>query len=739
METVTIDAFATMPAFDDSQNDLIGKTISHYKILRKLGGGGIGVVYLAEDVNLGHQVAIKFLRDEYANDPSLNDRFKLEAKVLLGLAHENIVRFFDFDKYGQSKYFIVMEYIEGRSLREKLDALRDHLSVQQVFEFIIPVCRGLQEAHKNGVIHRDIKPGNILVGEEGTAKISDFGLAKLVDATSGSLSGGLKGTPEYMSPEQVRLEKLDQRSDIFSLGIVLYELITLKRPFDGIYREETMDAIKNKEPEALTRHRQDVPEGLQRIVDKTLNKDLQQRYQNVNGLLTELVREQDNLLKTKSLYPIPPPPVEKNQEQKSISNLWRKSRKYFAIAGVILPIIGFIADLLGIRTYFWPAEAATSVISISTKPEGAAALLNDKFIGTTPIPNTSVPAGKISLKISKPGYSTIDTLIVVTTGINWPLVFALQEIASPRADLATVRIVSQPPGAAVFFDGSPVGVTRFDSSISNNSTIKLRLQKPDYFSLDTAFAVRQGQDSIFTFTLKPAARVSIKANPATAEFRLDGKLTPRARLVDITFPVGLHRIEISAEGYTSIKGSFRLTQGLNNELVYRLKKNVALLPSRPVAGSSDSASKPDAGLTPRVGTLQVLVLPSGSIFIDGKLYAKNIQSPFSQELPAGTYRLRVVNSDSAIWEKTVNIETEMLLDIPIDFTKIYKLTITSTPVLGEISVDGKYRGSAPKQLALRPGQHAIKARREGYVEADTTINLENDWQQPLKLILRKIP
>ena len=726
METVTLDAFATMPAFDDSQNDLIGKIISHYKILRKLGGGGIGVVYLAEDVNLGHQVAIKFLRDEYANDPSLNERFRLEAKVLLKLAHPNIVRFFDFDKHqfteGLPKYFIVMEYVEGRSLREKLLAQKGALSIQQILELVIPVCEGLRVAHQQGVTHRDIKPENILIDKNGTLKISDFGLAKLKGGSLISLGGGPKGTPAYMSPEQTETKELDQRSDIFSLGVVLYELITRQQPFTGGSLQEIYNAIRKKKTNPLTQYRKDIPEDLQKIVDKALAKTPRRRYQNIDKLLEDV----NSLL------------AQKHEENEEKTN-WRAIAQYLIpIVVVIAGVIGFIVDATELFDRLKNFFNQTSAVSILTEPAGATVFLDGDSIGITPVMDYSSKRGTLAVRIKKPEYQTLDTSIVVNKGTNLPLNLTLNKVDVFSPDLVNTRVFSEPTGATVFLNGKPIGVTQLNFSARHNSRTKLRLQKADYFPLDTAFVIRQGQDSIFSFALKPAARVSIKANPATAEFRLDGKFTPRARLADTTLPVGPHRIEISAEGYTSVKDSFSLSRGLNPERTYTLNKIFVPLPSQPVAGNSDSTSKPNARLTPRVGALQVLVLPFGSIYIDGKLQKEDWDRQFKTDLEVGAYLLKAVHPNFGTWEKQITIEAETLRDIPIDFNKMVKLKVTATPVDGEIFVDGASKGYTPKELRLRIGQHRLEVRREGYERKTQIINLEEEMKNPILFVLKQI-
>ncbi|MCK4546379.1 MAG: serine/threonine-protein kinase [Candidatus Eisenbacteria sp.] len=264
---------------------MIGKTISHYKILEKLGEGGMGVVYKAEDTKLQRTVALKFLPPALTIDPDAKERFIYEARAASALDHQNICTIYEINE-ADEQTFIAMAHIQGQTLKEKIRS--GPLKLDEALDIGIQIAEGLREAHRKGIVHRDIKSANIMVTDDGQAKIMDFGLAKLTGRTNLTKEGTTLGTVGYMSPEQARGEAVDHRTDIWSLGILVYEMVTGRLPFRGDYEQAVVYSILNEEPEPMTALRTGVPMELERIVAKAMAKTPGERYQHVDEIPVDL-------------------------------------------------------------------------------------------------------------------------------------------------------------------------------------------------------------------------------------------------------------------------------------------------------------------------------------------------------------------------------------------------------------------------------------------------------------------
>jgi serine/threonine-protein kinase len=273
---------------------MIGETILHYKILEKLGEGGMGVVYLAEDTKLKRNVAIKFLPKHIAANTEERKRFEVEAQAAASLNHPNIATIHAIEQTDDQS-FLVMEFVEGRTIKKLIEQDAKYFIVKNVLETAIQVCEGLEAAHEKGIVHRDIKSDNIMLTTKGKIKIMDFGLAKVKGGTKLTAVGSTVGTAAYMSPEQAQGEDVDHRSDIFSLGVVLYEMLTTRLPFDAEHQAALIYSVINENPQSIARYNNKVSPELERIVFKAMAKDKEDRYQHVDDMLADLRRERKNL------------------------------------------------------------------------------------------------------------------------------------------------------------------------------------------------------------------------------------------------------------------------------------------------------------------------------------------------------------------------------------------------------------------------------------------------------------
>ncbi|MFQ5823396.1 MAG: protein kinase [bacterium] len=489
---------------------MIGKTISHYKILEKLGEGGMGVVYKAEDMKLRREVAIKFLPHQIAAHAEERKRFEHEAQAAAALNHPNIATIYAIEE-ADNETFIVMEYIKGQTLQEIISAnLPKVLNLRKVLDYAIQIVEGLQVAHKKDIVHRDIKSSNIMITETGQVKIMDFGLAKLAGRTKLTKTSTTLGTTAYMSPEQARGEVVDHLTDIWSLGVVLYELLTGELPFKGDYEQAVIYSIFNEEPMPLDR---DVPEELQNVILRALEKDREKRFESADELLQQfkklrgadivpetkvinlkvlmsLLKQPKYAIATLSLFLIlalavfvPYQQRVKLQRAKAllpkIENLAQagkyaesydlavQAEKRLKSDSTLMRLLPIISDKLTVVSE--PESARVFLKRFAPDEQGN--FPDKEYVGITPITDTRIARGSYKVYLQKEGYVPVER--IASSELNRAYVFIG---GSPDVKLEVKLIESdKAPENMVFVPGGDYKLVSYDTPTTD------QVHLDDYF------------------------------------------------------------------------------------------------------------------------------------------------------------------------------------------------------------------------------------------------------------------
>jgi serine/threonine protein kinase len=599
---------------ESKQTLAVGTTFAgRYQIIEKLGKGGMGEVYKVLDKEIKENIALKLLNPEVAKDKATVERFRNELKFTRKITHKNVCRMYDFNKEKED-YYITMEYIHGEDLESSLRRV-EQLSAGKAIFIAKQVCEGLVEAHRLGVVHRDLKPQNIMISKEGNVHIMDFGIARSLKAKGITETGMMIGTPHYMSPEQVEGKEVDQRSDIYSLGVVLYEMVCGRLPFEGDTLINIAVKQKTETPPGPRTLNPKVSEELSQLILRCMEKEKNKRYQKAENLLTELKNIDKGIPTTDRL--IAEIEFEKVTPRKHLVPLVLLFIAIITIAGYLFydkVLQGGKKEkstmIAGPTIQETPVlTPQPSYIEINSVPEGADVYVDNKFEGITPL-KYEISPGTYEIRIKKDTeYKEITDDLEVNA----------EETSSRNYTLNPVyflEIDTIPEGAYVKIDGNYKGSTPIKLELPR-STCQLRIEKGEEWSyIDESLTLNPGINAFQRTLNRTKYSLSIKTNPSYAHVLIGGEPIGTSPVKKMNL-LGNYNIKIEKEGYRTIEESIAMKSDI--------KKTYDLIK-----------------LEPKVGKIILKVHPYADVFIDGKLIGEVPPSKI-QEVKEGKHTIEFIS------------------------------------------------------------------------------------------------
>jgi serine/threonine protein kinase len=668
---------------------MINRTIKDYEIKQLIATGGMAAIYRAIQTTTGKTLAIKILHGHLAQDKDFITRFEREARAAAALKHENII---DIIGYGETEgvYYIAMEFVEGKSLKELIHSVR-FIPSDIALAIVYEICRGLEHAHQKGVVHRDIKPANILIARDGAVKITDFGLAQAQDLTSITVTGALVGTPAYMSPEQAAGRKIDTRSDLFSLGVVIYEMITGTKPFQGESYSSVIHAILTIPAPRPMDANPTMDEAISLLIEKSLQKDPDQRYQNITQISDDIYayfRAQNIEVPNKqiSAFITEPERMSTNWIQDAKEKHLRHALHHMnsGTAGTDQAISEFVKV-----HYLDPEDTQASKYLAELKRKiKARARVKKKM--------TPAPPKRAFVKMA----SVFGAILVIMTSAA-ALYKNYQNNRTGLPHHGYLYVDSKPGGAAVYLDNADLArqtPANIDSVTTGEHIIEIK--KNGYRAYKTNIQVKAGDTiTVDAPLIKEMATagtgsITIESKPSGAQVFVDGINTGHQTPYTVEdIPAGSHDIKISKSGYKTTQ----LTRNVQIGQTTRISANLSKTQSRATQSSTQKAY------------FRVNVDPWAKIYIDGQ-YIETTPIARAIEISAGGHLVKLDNPSYQSWQKRVNFKPGETVSMDIKLEPFAGYLRISVRPWADVYIDGKFRETTPiaEPIQLPAGRHTVK-------------------------------
>jgi serine/threonine protein kinase len=668
---------------------MINRKVRNFEIKELIATGGMAAIYKAVQLSLDRIVAIKILHGHLAQDKNFITRFEREAKAAANLKHENIVNIIDYGKV-EDVYFIAMEYVEGRSLKDLIVSIK-FVPFDIALAIAQDISEGLDHAHQKGVVHRDVKPANILINNDGVVKITDFGLAQAQDLTSITVTGSIVGTPAYMSPEQAGGKKVDQRTDIFSLGVVVYEMITGTKPFSGENYSSVIHEILTVKPPRPVEANPLITKEVNDMIERMLEKDIDNRYQDISGVkddISSYFQKKNIKITHKKIAEFINTPTEhfaslvqerkRKHYERGLYFMNLKSAKVNEAINEFSKVLHLDPDDVQAKRY---------LTKLREKKEKAVPLKKKKV--PTKKKKSLVPIGVIAGVLV-----LVVLLVLIGKG-------GRKKAVLPAAqNFGAASIQSTPAKASVYVDQKNLNL--MTPAYINSLVVgqhKIELKKEGYKIYANSFDIKTGETTDLNVSLEkqPAeiayGSITVKSTPPDALVFLDGVntgLRTPCTLKDVE--EGSHKVKVAKKNYETAKVNRNVTANKTSSISVTLSKK---------QGPST--------LQKKYSYLKINIDPWARIYI-GKKYLETTPIAKPLKVPSGTHTLRLVNPNFKVWQKKVTFKPDETVSFDVKLeSKEGFLKLTVKP-WADVYIDGKFYETTPiaKPIKLTAGTHTLK-------------------------------